>query len=148
MKRSLHICTTVVFIALWTAACSSISIPSLEDPSCTEARDFARSFYSTHLDSEMKPSADSLEAKSAGLTASFSEKIRTQSHGEKDPFTLTENYPRAFKLGGCKSQEDGSVSLEVQLLWRDKDVSRQESINAILRKDDGRWLIDDISRQK
>jgi len=148
MKRFLHIKAVFAFVIFATAGCSSLSVPSLESPVCTEAREFARSFYSTHFDSEMKPTAESIESKSGSLTGNFAEKLRNQSLTAKDPFTLTENYPRAFKLGGCEALKEGSVSLEVQLLWRDNDVSRQESINAIMLKENNSWLIDDIVRTK
>ena len=148
MKGFFHVVAVLAFVMFSGSACSRISVPSLEDPSCTSARDDARSFYSLHFDSDLKPTTESIELRSKGLTKRFADTLRAKTPGAEDPFTLTEDYPRAFKLGGCEVGKDGSVSLEVQVFWRDKDSSRQESVNAIMIKQDGHWLIDDIVRAK
>jgi hypothetical protein len=140
--------STIVIVALLAAGCSSISLPTLENPSCTQARESARSFYSLHFGSDLKPSEESIEARSIGLTARFAAKLRAERPEAVDPFTLTEDYPRAFKLGACKRQNDGSVVLEVQLLWRDKEMTKQESVDALMVGKDGKWLIDGISVRK
>jgi len=140
--------STVLILALLALGCSSISVPTLENPSCTQARESARSFYSLHFDSDLKPSEESIEARSIGLTERFAAKLRTEKPESVDPFTLTEDYPRAFKLGACEAKADGSVVLEVQLLWRDKDMTKQESVDALMVEKDGKWLIDGISVRK
>lgn len=148
MKRIKSIGTFIIFTALLTAGCSSISVPSLEDPSCTAARETARSFYSLHFGGDLKPTADSIKARSTGLTEEFGARLQAENPQKVDPFTLTEDYPRAFKLGGCEAETDGGVVLEIQLFWRDENVTKQESVNAIMIEKNGRWLIDDIERRK
>ena len=147
MNRIRRIGTLIVFSALLTSGCSSISVPSLEDPSCTEARETARSFYSLHFGGDLKPTAESLKARATGLTAEFGAQLQAENPQKVDPFTLTEDYPRAFKLGGCEARNDSEVVLEIQLFWRDDKVTKQESVNAVMVKRSGRWLIDGIERR-
>lgn len=148
MKRIKSIGTFIIFTALLTAGCSSISVPSLEDPSCTKARETARSFYSLHFGGDLKPTAESLKARATGLTEEFGARLQAENPQKVDPFTLTEDYPRAFKLGGCEAKTDGSVVLEVQLFWRDEKVTKQESVNATMIERNGRWLIEGVERRK
>jgi hypothetical protein len=148
MKRINSIGALIILATVMTTGCSSISLPSLEDPACTEARESARSFYSVHFGGDLKPTEESLKARSAALTGAFASRLRAENPQRIDPFTLTEDYPRAFKFGGCEARKDGAVELEVQLLWRDQNVTKQESVYAIMTKNDGRWLIDGIVRRK
>lgn len=141
--------TSALFLtAILLTSCASISLPSLQDPSCEEAREFGRAFYSLHFATDLKPTEESLEERSAGLTERFAERVRSERTEDFDPFTLTTEHPRAFKLGACKANEDGSVELEVQMLWRDSDVTKQESVNAIMVKRADKWLIDGVVTRK
>ena len=128
----------IVHFALCIVACS---LPSLESPQCTEARDAVKRFYSLHFAGDMRPSTDALNARRVYLTEALAAELESQTETPRDYFTATDNYPKAFRVGECVAETDGRVHLDVMLLWRDDVSSDQKHIDVETVKTGDKWLI-------
>ena len=124
---------------------SSCSIPSLEKPQCTSARDTVKRFYSFHFGNDMHPSAENLKAREQFLISDLIKSLSASSETAKDYFTETNNYPKAFRVGSCTSDSDDKATLQVLLLWRDDTKSEQKEVHVETVLADGKWLINKVS---
>lgn len=125
---------------------SSCSVPSLETPGCTEAKNAVREFYSYHFGNETKFSAEGLKARDRFLTPEFAKLIAGSQEGT-DPFTTgTDDIPKAFRVGECSELTTERTETSVLLFWRTDERTEQRKIlvEAVDRND--RWLINTISR--
>lgn len=133
----------ILLCALSFALCTACSIPNLEKPECTESRNAVKEFYSYHFGNDMKFTPENLKAREKFLTPEFSKKLgkfMTQS----DPFTLTEDFPKAFSISGCNAIDANKTDVRVLLFWRDDTRSEQREIHAEAVKQNDKWLIDNI----
>lgn len=136
-----------VSVPLWLIA-ASCSIPNLESPDCTAARNVVREFYSFHFGSDMTFSRENLGLREKFLTPEFEERLRGQDTNI-DPFTLTDDPPKAFRVGACTVVEpEKRTRFEVLLFWKTDTQSKQVSINADAVNTGGRWLIDGVDIDK
>jgi hypothetical protein len=126
----------------------SCSIPSLEAPECSEARNQVKRFYSIHLGNEMKPSAENLQMREQYLTAHLKQELEKQTGGETDYFTQTDDYPKAFRAGECQAAAPGKTSFEVLLFWKDDTRSEQREIRVEMLKEDEKWLVNKVENKK
>ena len=136
-----------MFVCLLLAAyCSlSCSIPNLEPGDCTAARNVMREFYSFHFGNDMKFSIENLEQRKRFLTAGFLDGLRAGERQTLDPFTLTNDVPKAFRIGECRVVEGGKrTEFEVLLFWKDDKRSEQRTIHAEAVNDNGSWLLDGV----
>jgi len=139
------------FFSVVSVAClflflfSSCSIPSLEKPQCTEARDAVKRFYSFHFGNDMHPSPENLKAREQFLTRELIKVLSASSETSRDYFTATENYPKAFRVGSCSSDSNDKVTLQVLLLWRDDTKSEQKEVHVETVKTGDAWLINKVS---
>jgi len=139
------------FFSVVSVAClflflfSSCSIPSLEKPQCTEARDAVKRFYSFHFGNDMHPSPENLKARAQFLTSELIKVLSASSETSRDYFTATENYPKAFRVGSCSSDSNDKVTLQVLLLWRDDTKSEQKEVHVETVKTGDAWLINKVS---
>lgn len=124
---------------------SSCSIPSLEKPQCSNARDAVRQFYGFHFGNDMHPSAENLKLRESYLTGELFKELSSSIEAEKDYFTKTVNYPRAFRVGTCTTESDDKAMLQVLMLWRDETKSAQEEVKVEAVKKDDKWLINKVS---
>lgn len=127
------------------------SVPNLEHPECDQARDVVREFYSYHFGHNLGFTEDDLNARGDYLTPEFLVSIRDQPRDVPpgvDPFTRTEDAPKAFRAGECKVLEPGKrTRFEVLLFWKDDVRSEQRPITVELENRDGKWLIDRVSEK-
>lgn len=121
------------------------SIPSLEKPQCTAARDTVKRFYSFHIGTEMRPSAENLKAREPFLTNDLIKSLSASTETTMDYFTKTENYPRAFRVAACTSDSNDKATLQVQLLWRDETASSQKNVQVETVLIEDEWLINKVS---
>lgn len=127
------------YLLLFTSACS---IPNLEKPECTEAREAVREFYSFHFGSDMRPSAEYLQKREKYLTSDWKKIISKNLDGKEDYFTLSEDYPKAFRIGACEIVEPNvKVDFGVVLFWKDEARSEQREIKVEMVKTGDKWLI-------
>jgi hypothetical protein len=134
------------FCLLLSAFCLlSCSVPNLEAPECTEARQTLKEFYSFHFGNDMQPTPENLKERERFLTNKFINNLQTAS-GETDPFTLTDDLPRAFRVGGCQVVESQKrVVFGVLLFWKTDTRTEQRQINVEAVKQSDKWLINKIS---
>ncbi len=130
-----------VLLIFFLSACS---IPNLEKPECTEARDAVREFYSFHIGNDVKPSAENLKLREKFLSRQLFETLSASTATSKDYFTGTDDYPRAFRVGSCEVISENKTVLGVLLFWRDDARSEQREIKVEAVREDGKWLIDKV----
>jgi hypothetical protein len=133
---------------LLTAFCLllSCSIPSLEEPECTQARDVVREFYSLHFANGTDISQENSKARDI-LTPRLIQDLQAGG-ADVDPFTLVSRsaiQPKAFRVAGCVVTEPNrSVSFTVLLFWKDDVKSEQREIGVVAEKQNDKWLIDGV----
>lgn len=108
----------------------------------------AKQFYSFHFGNEMQPSADNLRAREKFLTPRYFTALMASGEGTLDQFTLTENYPKSFKIGECKADTATNVDLQIQLYWKDDYNTVQQEVVANMVKGNGKWLLDSVGSKK
>lgn len=133
---------------LLTAFCLllSCSIPSLEEPDCTQARDVVREFYSLHFANGTDLSQENSKVRDT-LTPRFIQGLQAVNP-EVDSFTLvnrSDNPPKAFRVAGCVVTEPSkSVRFTLLLFWKDDVKSEQREIGVLAEKQNDKWLIDGV----
>lgn len=120
------------------------SIPNLESADCTAARNSARQFYSFHFANNMVPSAETFKAREQFLTPRFSTALAAAPQSDVDPFTLSVELPRTFKIAECAASSPTNVDLRIQTYWRDDESSRQQEVHANFVNEGGKWLLDSV----
>ena len=134
-----------LFCILHLAFCiTACSIPNLEKPQCTAARDAVKRFYSFHFGSDMSSSPENLKAREAFLTTELVKALSASTETKKDYFTATDNYPKAFRVGECSSGSDDKTTLQVLLLWRDDTKNEQKEVHVETVKVGENWLINKV----
>jgi hypothetical protein len=127
------------------AAMNMISLPSLEDPACDAARDATKRFYSFHFGNGTAPSEESLKTRERFITRRLAAELGSRTVTSTDYFTATDDYPKAFRVGGCRLAGAGRTELDVALFWRDDERSEQRAVKVTsLLGDDGEWRVDAV----
>ncbi|MGI8787073.1 MAG: DUF3828 domain-containing protein [Pyrinomonadaceae bacterium] len=134
--------TCGAFLLLAFAACS---IPNLEKPECKEARDTLKEFYSFHFGGDMKPSKENLQPQEKFLTEELKRDLAAQPVGATDYFTQTDDYPKAFRVGGCEIISPTKTVFEVVLFWKSETRSEQREIKVEAVKENEKWLVNKVS---
>lgn len=129
-----------------SASCLTGSMPNLEKPQCTSARDVVKRFYSIHFGGDMRFSQENLKVREKFLTKQYAVSLQN-INSPADVFTSNnEDYPRAFRLGGCEVLGEETARVEILVFWKSGDESRQQSVFAEVTKESGNWLINNIFR--
>lgn len=132
---------------LLTACCLlSCSIPNLEKPECAEAKQTVREFYSYHFGGDMKPSSENLQSSGKFLTGGLKQNLAAQSDGKTDYFTQTDDYPKAFRVGGCAIADENKTLIQVVLFWKDDTRSEQREVKVETVKQGDNWLINSVEK--
>jgi hypothetical protein len=135
-------CFLSFIFCLCFAACS---VPNLEEPECTQARQTVKELYSYHFGNDMQLTPENLKEHERFLTGEMVNNLQNSAPG-RDPFTLTDDTPKAFRVGGCKTIEQNKrVNFEVLLFWKTDTRSEQREINVEAVKQNDKWLINKIS---
>ena len=119
----------------------SCSIPNLEKPECTEARNAVKEFYSVHFGNDMRPSEDYLRLREKYLTDDWKFFISKNLQVRHDYFTLSEDYPKAFRIGECEVIESNRTVFQVVFFWKDDVRNEQRETRVETVKENGQWLI-------
>lgn len=123
--------------------------PILEAEECIASRDVVRRFYSFHFGNEMSPSAENLEKRRKYLSERFyGELSGTPPASARDSFTLTDDYPKAFRVGKCETLGPDRAGFEVLLFWRTEERNIQREIRVEAVREDGGWKIDRVAAPK
>ncbi|HRI03843.1 MAG TPA: hypothetical protein PLL77_08885 [Pyrinomonadaceae bacterium] len=92
----------------------------------------------------MRPSAENFKARERYLTPRYFASLSAYPETVRDPFTMTTEYPRTFKLAECKAASATDIDLRVQIYWRDDTKTEQQEVQANFVKQDGKWLLDGV----
>ena len=133
----------VLHFALFVTSCS---VPNLEQPECTQARDVVKRFYSFHFGNDMHPSAENIKARKDYLTADLFNTLSAVTDEKRDYFTDSENYPKAFRIGACTVGEGDSATLQVVLLWHSDIASEQKEVKVTVARSGDKWLIGKVTK--
>src|SRR5262245_28727921 len=87
------------FVSLCLAACS---IPNLDPSECTESRDVVKEFYSWYFATDAAN-----RDKSPEMFDKFVSPGTRAATNDVDPFVLTNDFPKAFRIGECKVLQPG-----------------------------------------
>jgi hypothetical protein len=127
--------------SLFTFACS---VPNLETPECAEARQPVKEFYSYHFGNDMKPSKENLQSREKFLSDDLIRQLTEQTEIQKDYFTATDDYPKAFRIGNCETVAPNKTFFQIVLFWKDDTRSDQREVKVEAVKENGKWLINRI----
>jgi Protein of unknown function (DUF3828) len=140
--------TFFIFWSVFFFGPAGCSIPNLEGADCNIARDTVREFYSVHVGGTMKPTTESLNEVARFLTPPLLARLRAAPETKTDYFTATDDYPRAFRVGGCRQLDHDSIRFDILLFWKDDSRSEQRRIYVTLVRTGEKWLIDNVSYEK
>lgn len=129
----------ILHFILFTAC----SIPNLEPPECTQARGVVKELYSYHFGNDMRFTTANLQPREKFLSPELT-KLLQKFVSESDPFTLTDDFPKAFRVGGCKVIDANKADVQILLFWRDDTRTEQREIHVETVKENDKWLIDNI----
>lgn len=115
------------------------SIPNLESPQCTEARDSVKEFYSWYLGTDAEARGKQREIYDRFVSHSFAAKS-----GPLDAYYLSETVPTTFKIGKCEPVDDSHAKVQVQLYWRQERKTDQKEVYAKTVKNEDKWLIESV----
>ncbi|CAN5572486.1 hypothetical protein BH18ACI1_BH18ACI1_18560 [soil metagenome] len=136
----------IAFCILHFAFLIGCSIPNWEKPECAEARNTVRELYSYHFGNDMKFTKENLGRREKFLSKDLKQKLENQPESAADYFTATEDYPKAFRIGGCEVVEpDKKISIQVLLFWKSDTRSQQREIYVEVVKENNNWLVNGIN---
>ena len=145
--RQSHLCLLCASVSLWSILLAACSIPSLEKPECTQARESIKQFYSFHVGNDMRPSPEKLKLREKFLTKELAEKLAASTETVRDYFTASENFPKAFRVGFCESVSPDKTLFQVLLLWHETDKNIQREIKVEMVKENDKWLVNNVLDQ-
>ncbi len=142
LKAKLFLLFCFCFFVFTFAACS---IPNLEKPECTAARQAVKEFYSFHFGDQMKPSKENLRKREKFLTDELNRALAApETETATDYFTQTDDYPKAFRIGECAATDENRTVFQVVLFWKDDTRSEQREVKVESVKQNGKWLINRV----
>ena len=90
-------------------------------------------------------SLESLEKKKEYLTPEFYQRLKTEPQ-RFDPFSRTDDLPKAFRVGECSVMESGKrVTFDVLLFWKSDTRTEERSIAVEAAKLADGWVINNIN---
>lgn len=139
-------CRKIKFCLLLMACCllSACSVPNLEKPECTAARQTVREFYSYHFGNDMRMSPENLRQRERFLSDELKKNLAAQAESRTDYFTRTEDYPKAFRIGECEAVNDNKTDFQIVLFWKNDERNEQREIKAEAIKENEKWLINKV----
>ncbi len=140
--RSKFLVSIIFFLqVIFTLSCS---LPNLEKPECIDSREIVKQFYSFHFGNDMKPNFENLKAREKFLSPRLFEELKTQPETAKDYFTQTDDYPKAFRVGGCEVVSPDKTIFEILIFWKTETRTEQRATKVETVKQNGDWLIDKV----
>ena len=130
--------SSLFMLIIFLSACS---IPNLEKPECVESREIVKQFYSFHFGNDMKPNLENLKQRKNFLSENLFEELKVQTETAKDYFTQTDDYPKAFRVGGCEALTADKTILEILIFWKTRNAHRTKNIKS--RNHQSEWRMAD-----
>ncbi|HMT09486.1 MAG TPA: hypothetical protein PKA82_15905 [Pyrinomonadaceae bacterium] len=120
------------------------SIPNLESPECTAARNEARRFYSYHFDAMTRSGGDRAVERLEYLTPRYAAELKAKGPQDIDVFTMSKEFPKTFKIGECKMASPTNVDIQIQTYWRSDEKTSQNEVVANYVLENGKWLLEGV----
>ena len=92
----------------------------------------------------MKPSEENLRLREKFLTAELKQNLAVQNDSKIDYFTGTDDYPKAFRVGGCEVASNDKTIFDVVLFWKDDTRTEQREVKVETVKQNEKWLINKV----
>jgi hypothetical protein len=136
--------TFFCFLLIASSFLVGCSQPILESQQCIESRDVVKKFYSYHFGNDMKPSAENLELRKKYLSENLIQKLSSQNEEKIDYFTQTDDYPKAFRVGGCEDISPERTAFEILIFWKTPTRSEQRALKVETLKENSKWTIEKV----
>ncbi len=94
----------------------------------------------------MKPTKENLQRRGKFLTDELKQNLAARTDDKTDYFTATDDYPKAFRVGGCAAAGENKTFLEVVLFWKNETRSEQREIKVETVRQSGGWLINRVEK--
>lgn len=121
----------------------SCSLPTLESPECSAAREAAREYYSLAIGGEPNSHSEVPARLNALRTPGFSTG-ETATRDGRDPYYFSLLQPTSYRVGTCSTRPDGRVNVAVTVIWRVEHDNSEREDSVTLSKVNDAWLIDRI----
>lgn len=115
--------------------------PVLESGQCIESRTVVKKFYSFHIGNDMNPSKEYIEKREEYLSSDLLKQLSSETNSEIDYFTQTDDYPKAFRAGGCENASKEMTKFEILLFWRNDEKNIQREIEVEVVRENDKWLV-------
>jgi hypothetical protein len=138
----------LIFCILHFAFLIACSQPILESEKCIESRNVVKRFYSFHIGNDMTPSSTYLEKRKEYLSKELLKQISGNIDSKKDYFTQTDDYPKAFRAGGCENAGKDTTKFEILLFWRNNEKNMQREIEVEAIKENNKWFVNKVTSKK
>ncbi len=135
----------LIFFVFFAASCG---VPNLEEPECGASKATVKKFYSYHFGNDMKFTKENLNKRGEYLTGELRRKLENLPEDERDYFTQTSDYPKAFRIGECRVISPDKTVFQIVLFWRTDTRSEQREVFAETVKQKNEWLINSVSDKK
>lgn len=139
--RSLMAYSLLIIAFCLSTACS---IPNLESPECSAARDVARQYYSLAIGGEPASRPEVFEKLRSLRAPNFNAIPATVPNDGRDPFYFSRLQPTAYRMGECTKLSEDRVTLKATVIWRLEGKNSERTDQVTLTNSNGSWLIDRI----
>lgn len=93
----------------------------------------------------MKFTRENLKTREKFLSRQLFINLSRKDETTIDYFTATDDYPKAFRVGGCTVAEpEKRVNLGVLLFWKTDTRSEQREIYVEAVNENGKWLVNKV----
>ena len=137
-----------LFIAVICVFATSCSVPTLENSDCRKARNAAKAFYSFHFGNDFKFTKENLKKREKFLSKELKQNLEKLEESNKDYFTQTDDYPKAFRVGKCEISDSKTIKLEIVFFWSNETRKEQDEIFIEMKKVSENWLINKVAPKK
>ena len=145
LRRSLGVSASMQLLLVAVLVSAACSIPNLATTECAEAKPAVREFYSFHFGNDMTFTKENLAARERFITPRLNQEIAGKQITAGDPFTVnSDDLPRAFRVGECKTVSADRVSFDILLFWKDDTRTDQKTVTVGAQKVGDDWLIDKV----
>jgi hypothetical protein len=132
------------FCILHCALCIiSCSIPAIESPDCSAAREVTKRYYSLAIGGDLADQPDSLRQIKQLQAPDFSVG-GTQISGGRDPYNFSLVTPSSSRVVECADLGNGEVMNNVTVIWRQNDQNYLRKDKVTLARSGDTWLIEHI----
>lgn len=136
---SIVVALCIVSCTLSVVACS---IPAIESPDCTAARDVAKRYYSLAIGGDVANQPDAMREFKNLLAPDFSVTGTDMSDG-RDPYNFSLITPSSSRFDECVEQ-NSKPTINVTVIWRQNEQNYLRKDKVTLTKSGNTFLVEHI----